>query len=87
MHFPSPVLALFAAAIALPTALAQSASCDGAYAQASDLAFCANELTQRGNDACSVVGGFTTVFCEKGDAQIVGVGVETPSGRETSSPW
>lgn len=86
MHFPTTtaLLALVAAA-ALPYTLA--ASCTGYLTTPSNIAACADQLTARGSELCKVTSGFTTTFCEIGDAMIVGVGVGSPSGVETSSPW
>ena len=84
MHFPATAFIAFAATI-LPSAL--GASCTGYQTTPSNIAACADQLTARGNEPCKVTGGFTTTFCEIGDARIVGVGVGSPSGQETSSPW
>lgn len=81
---------LLALAASLHTATAQNAQdvvCQGANAEPSDIAACANELTARGSEMCSVVGGFTKTFCQIGTARIVGLGSTDPSGREVSSPW
>ena len=84
---PSLSTALLAlAAAALPTAV-HAVSCTGYQTTPSNIAACADQLTARGNELCKVKSGFTTTFCEIGDAMIVGVGVETPSNIETSSPW
>lgn len=84
MHFLTTAALAFATT-ALPSALA--ASCTGYQTTPSNIAACADQLTARGNEPCKVTGGFTTTFCEIGDARIVGVGVGSPSGQETSSPW
>jgi len=86
MHFPTTTafLALTAAAT-LPSTLA--ASCTGYQTTPSNIAACADQLAARGSELCKVTSGFTTTFCEIGDAMIVGVGVGSPSGVETSSPW
>ena len=82
---PSTALLALTAAAALPSALA--ASCTGYLTTPSNIAACADQLTARGSELCKVTSGFTTTFCEIGDAMIVGVGVGSPSGVETSSPW
>ena len=86
MHFPTTTTVIaFLTAAALPSALA--ASCTGYQTTPFNIAACADQLTARGSELCKVTSGFTTTFCEIGDAMIVGVGVGSPSGVETSSPW
>ena len=78
---------LVAVAAFLPaTALAADVYCDGYLAVPSDIAQCADYLTSLGSQACETYGGITTVFCERGGAQVVGVGVGRV-GVKTSSPW
>lgn len=78
MHFTDTIIIALAAC--LPVATAQDGACTGYQTNPYDVAACANELTARGSETCSVVGGFTKVFCQIGDAQIVGVGLTNPSG-------
>lgn len=85
MHFPTTTTLIAVLAAAATPCLA--ASCTGYQTTPSNIAACADQLTARGSELCKVTSGFTTTFCEIGDAMIVGVGVGTPSGVETSSPW
>lgn len=85
MRLADTILLAFAAC--LPATTAQDVVCQGANADPSDIAACANELTARGSELCTVVGGFTETFCQIGTARIVGVGRSSPSGIEVSSPW
>lgn len=86
MHTTTPLLSLLSSALLLPTSV-HAVSCTGYQTTPSNIAACADALTARGNEICKVTSGFTTTFCEIGDAMVVGVGVESPSGVETSSPW
>jgi len=78
--------ALLALAATLPASVT-AAVCTGYQTNPSDIAACADQLTARGTELCKVTRGFTTTFCQIGSAEIVGVGVGTPNGVETSSPW
>lgn len=86
MHTTTTLLSLLSSALLLPASVT-AVSCTGYQTTPSNIAACADQLTARGNEICKVTSGFTTTFCEIGDAMIVGVGVETPSNIETSSPW
>jgi hypothetical protein len=77
---------LATAALLLPATLANPVSCTGYQASPSDIAQCADFLTSLGSQACETYGGTSTVFCERGDAQIVVVGTGRV-GVKTSSPW
>jgi hypothetical protein len=78
------ILALMAA---LPAAVTAEAICQGYLTDPSDIAACADQLTARAGESCSVKRGTDTVFCQIGTARIVGVGVGSPNGVETSSDW
>jgi hypothetical protein len=73
--------------LSLAASTTYAVSCTGRQTNPYDLAACANELTARGIDLCTVTRGFTTTFCQIGAARVVGVGVGTPNGKEASSPW
>jgi hypothetical protein len=77
--------ALLALSAALPSATA--AVCSGYQADPSDIAACATELTNRGNEECKTYGGVATTWCQIGGARVVGFGVIDPAGKETSMPW
>jgi hypothetical protein len=89
MHFStSPTTALLALlALLAATATADQVSCSGYQTNPSDIAACADQLTLRGAEICKVTGGFTTTFCQIGEARIVGVGLGNPSGKEESVAW
>jgi hypothetical protein len=87
MHYPSIKATTALLALSLAASTAYAVSCTGHQTNPNDLAACANELTARRTNLCTVTRGFTTTFCQIGDARVVGVGVGTPNGKETSSPW
>jgi hypothetical protein len=84
MRFPTTT-ALFA--LLAGAATADQVSCSGYQTNPSDAAACADQLTLRGAEICKVTGGFTTTFCQIGEARIVGVGLGNPSGTEESVAW
>jgi hypothetical protein len=86
MHSTTTTALLATAAFLLPATLANQVSCTGYQASPSDIAQCADFLTSLGSQACETYGGISTVFCKRGDAQIVGLGVGSV-GVKTSSPW
>ena len=87
MHFTTTALLATAAFLLLPAAtLASDVACTGYQADPSDIAQCADLLTSLGSQACETYGGITTSFCERGGAQVVGVGTGAV-GVKTSSPW
>lgn len=83
MHFPTTTALLALAAASIATA----AICQGSLTDPSDIAACADQLTARGNEACTVKRGSDALFCQIGSARVVGVGSGSPNGVETSSPW
>jgi hypothetical protein len=87
MYYPSTKTTTALLALSLAVSTAHAVSCTGHQTNPYDLAACANGLTARGTDPCTVACGFTTTLCQIGDARVVGVGVGTPNGKETSSPW
>ena len=89
MHFPTNPTALLTllAAAAFPSVATAEAICQGYLTDPSDIAACADQLTARAGESCSVKRGTDTVFCQIGTARIVGVGVGSPNGVETSSDW
>ncbi|KAM0701037.1 hypothetical protein Q7P35_011398 [Cladosporium inversicolor] len=76
--------ALLALTAALSASVSAEAVCQGYLTDPSDITACADELTLRGNEACTVTGS-STIFCEIGTARIVGVATGTPIRAETSS--
>jgi len=87
MHLPTTqTTALLALVVVLPSTLASPVSCSGYLASPSDIAQCADYLTSIGSQACETFGGIATSFCERGGAQVVGVGTGAV-GIKTSSPW
>jgi hypothetical protein len=74
-------------ALAAAASVTAEAICQGSLTDPSDIAACADQLTARGNEACTVKRGSDALFCQIGSARIVGVGSGSPSGVETSSPW
>ena len=77
MHFSSTTALLALTVAALPAVVTAEAICQGYLTGPSDIAACADELTHRGNEACTVTGS-TTTFCQIGTARIVGVATGTP---------
>jgi hypothetical protein len=73
-------------AMSIPATLASPVSCSGYLANPSDIAQCADYLTSIGTQACETYGGIATQFCQRGEAEVVGVGTGAV-GVKTSSPW
>lgn len=86
MQFSTTATLLALTAAILPAAVTAEIICQGYLTDPSDIAACADELTLRSNEACTVTGS-TTTFCQIGTARIVGVSTGTPIRAETSSSW
>jgi hypothetical protein len=86
MHLPNTPLMAALLAMSIPATLASPVSCSGYLANPSDIAQCADYLTSIGTQACETYGGIATQFCQRGEAEVVGVGTGAV-GVKTSSPW
>lgn len=78
MHFTTA--APIALSARLPKTSAQAIDCARKHTPPSDVAACADELTVRGSELCTVINGSTTTFCQTGDAEIVGVELDRQQG-------